>query len=104
MFLHRWRFYGGRTEKQRSFLQGLSPVLRVKNQDREKRKIPHRQGSREEFMEVWEDLVHEIYSWYITQKDFSSLFLIMKLAFCRGIAIMTGAFLKRKNAPFKSCP
>ena len=101
---YRWRIFEGRTEKQRSFLQGLSPVLGVKNQEREKTKIPHRQGIREELLEVWEDLVHEIYSWYITQKDFSSLFLIMKLAFCRGIAIMTGAFLKRKNAPFKSCP
>ena len=101
---YRWSIYGGKAVKQRNFLQGKPMFLGVKNQDREKRKIPHRQGIHEELLEVWEDLVHEIYSWYITQKDFSSLFLIMKLAFCRGIAIMTGAFLKRKNAPFKSCP
>ena len=101
---YRWRIYGGKAVKLRIFLHVKAYIHEVKNQDREKRKIPHRQGIHEELLEVWEDLVHEIYSWYITQKDFSSLFLIMKLAFCRGIAIMTGAFLKRKNAPFKSCP
>ena len=44
---YRWSIYGGRTEKQRSFLQGKALVLREKNQEREKRKIPHRQGIHE---------------------------------------------------------
>lgn len=46
----------------RNFLHVKAYIHEVKNQDREKRKIPHRQGIREEFMEVWEDLVYEIYS------------------------------------------
>ena len=74
--------------------------LGVKNQDREKRKIPHRQGIHEELLEVWEDLVHEIYSWYITQKDFSSLFLIVKIASFREMAITLGSFLNINKAPF----
>ena len=44
------------------FLARKAYVLRGEKQDREKRKIPHRQGIREELLEVWEDLVREIYS------------------------------------------
>ena len=41
----------GRTAE---FLARNSHVLEVKNQDREKRKIPHRQGIHEELMAMWE--------------------------------------------------
>ena len=48
--------------KTAEFLARKAYVLRGEKQDREKRKIPHRQGIREELLEVWEDLVREIYS------------------------------------------
>ena len=53
----RWK--SGKTAE---FLARKAYVLRGEKQDREKRKIPHRQGIREELLEVWEDLVREIYS------------------------------------------
>ena len=40
--------------KTAEFLARNSHVLVMKNQEREKRKIPHRQGIHEELMEVWE--------------------------------------------------
>jgi hypothetical protein len=51
---YRWSIYGGKAVKQRSFLQGKPMFLGVKNQEREKRKIPHHQGIRKELMKVWE--------------------------------------------------
>ena len=41
---YRWSIYGGKAVKLRNFLQRKPMFLEVKNQDREKRKIPPRQG------------------------------------------------------------
>ena len=54
---NRWSIYGGIREKQRSFLQGISSVLGVKNQERERTKFPHRQGIYEKLMRVWENIM-----------------------------------------------
>ena len=51
---HRWTIYGGKAEKQRSFLYGKPYLPGEKNKEREKRKIPHRQKNHEKLMEVWE--------------------------------------------------
>jgi len=42
--------------KTAEFLAWKSPCSLAKNQDREKRKFPHRQGIHNELMELWENI------------------------------------------------